>query len=99
MYIEEIRSGDTLQINVEGRIDSNTSNEFQETVLNSFQRCTNLVISMEKVSFISSACLRTLILGSKAATAKGGQMTVTGVTPEVMEVFRTTGMDSLLNIK
>ncbi len=99
MYIEEIRYGDTLQINVEGKIDSSTSIEFQDAVLNSFQKCTDLVINMEKVSYISSAALRTLILGNKAAGAKGGQMTLTGVGPAVMDVLKTVGFDKIINIR
>lgn len=99
MYIEEIRSDEALQLNVEGRIDSITSSEFQDAVLKSFQKSNNLIINIEKVEYISSTALRALLLGHKTALAKGGRMTLINVQPAVMDVFKITGFDTMLNIR
>ncbi len=99
MYIEEIAAEGSLQLNVEGKIDSLTSEEFQTAVLKAFQRSNNIVINMEKVPYISSAALRALTLGHKTAMAKGGQMVLINVQPTVNDVFRTTGFDKMLVIK
>lgn len=99
MYIEEISAEGSLQLNVEGKIDSLSSEAFQSAVLKAFQRSNNIVINMEKVPYISSAALRALTLGHKTASAKGGQMTLINVQPGVSDVFRTTGFDKMLNIK
>ena len=99
MFIEEIMSEGSLQLNVEGKIDSITSKEFQDSVLKAFQRSNKIIINMEKVSYISSAALRALTLGQKTAESKGGRMTVINVQPSVMDVFRTTGFDKLLTIE
>ena len=99
MYIEEIAAEGSLQLNVEGKIDSLTSEEFQTAVLKAFQRSNNIVINMEKVPYISSAALRAMTLGHKTAFAKGGQMVLINVQPSVSDVFRTTGFDKMLNIK
>ncbi|MCR5236190.1 MAG: STAS domain-containing protein [Lachnospiraceae bacterium] len=99
MFIEEIISEGSLQLNVEGKIDSITSKEFQDSVLKAFQRSNKIIINMDKVSYISSAALRALTLGQKTAESKGGRMTVINVQPSVMDVFRTTGFDKLLTIE
>ena len=99
MFIEEIMSEGSLQLNVEGKIDSITSKEFQDSVLKAFQRSNKIIINLDKVSYISSAALRALTLGQKTAESKGGRMTVINVQPSVMDVFRTTGFDKLLTIE
>ena len=70
MTIEEIKGEDRLQLNVEGKIDTLTSGEFQNVVLKSFQKDKNIVINMEKVDYISSAGLRALILGQKTCCVR-----------------------------
>ena len=99
MYIEEIYSEGSIQINVEGKIDSITSKEFQDAVLKSFQRSNVIIINMEKTMYISSAALRALTLGQKTAESKGGKMTIINVQPAVMDVFRTAGFEKILDIR
>ncbi len=98
MTIEEVRNGDSLQLNIDGKIDSLTCQEFQTTILKSFQKTRSLIINMEKVTYLSSAGLRGLILGRKTADSKGGSLTVINVTPSVADVFRVTGFDKALDI-
>ena len=98
MFIEEIRGEGSLQINVEGKIDSIASKDFQDAVLGSFQKSNNIVINLEKTPYISSAVLRALTLGQKTAESKGGKMTLINVQPAVMDIFKTTGFDKILTI-
>lgn len=90
---------DKLQMDVEGKIDSLTSNDFQNAVLRSFQKNKNIVINMDKVDYISSAGLRALILGQKTAASKGGSMVIINVCPAVQDVFRVTGFEKVLTIR
>ena len=99
MTIEEIKGEDRLQLNVEGKIDTLTSAQFQNAVLKSFQKDKNIVINMERVDYISSAGQRALILGQKTATSKGGSMIVINAAPSVQDVFRVTGFDKVLTIR
>ena len=98
MQYEEIRTGDALQLNVEGKIDALSSSEFQSIVLKAFMRCKDVVINIEKVPFMTSAGLRALVLGSKTAEAKGGKLIVMNVQPAVKEVFRHSGIEKILEI-
>lgn len=99
MHYEEIEAEGKLQINVEGKIDSLSSEEFQDLVLKAFTKCNNIVINLEKVSYMSSAGLRALILGEKTAKSKGGSQIIINPQPQVQEVFRVTGFGSILDIR
>ncbi|MBQ7724850.1 MAG: STAS domain-containing protein [Lachnospiraceae bacterium] len=99
MTIEEIRSEDSIQLNVEGKIDTFSNDEFQRAVLGSFQTSRNLIINFEKVEHITSIGLRTLILGQKTASAKGGKLVVINANDTVKDIFRVTGFDKLLIVR
>jgi anti-sigma B factor antagonist len=99
MYIEEIFSGDTVQLNIEGKIDSLASKEFQDAVLKSFQKSNTLILNLDKTEDISSAALRALTLGHKTAQSKGGRMTLINVQPAVEDVLVTMGFNKMLDIR
>ncbi len=99
MTITETMGENKLQMDIEGKIDSLTSNDFQNAVLRSFQKNKNIVINMDKVDYISSAGLRALILGQKTAASKGGSMVIINVCPAVQDVFRVTGFEKVLTIR
>lgn len=97
MHYEEFDSDGTLQLNVEGKIDALTSDEFQNIVLKAFTKSKNVVLNLEGVTYMSSAGLRALVLGEKTARSKGGQMVIINLQPQVQEVLKVTGFDSLLD--
>ncbi len=99
MYIEEIESEGQVQLNVEGRIDTICSQEFQDTLLKSFQKSNCVNVNMQNVDYISSAALRAFVLGQKTASSKGGKLTLYNVKPSVMTILTTTGFDSVLTIR
>ncbi len=99
MTIEEVRIGDKLQLNVEGKVDSFSAQDFQNAVLSGFQKSKDMIINMEKVSHITSIGLRALLLGKKTADSKGGSLIVINATDDVKEIFRVTGFDSFLTIR
>ena len=99
MYIEQINAEGSLQLDVEGKIDSISSKDFQDVLLAGYQKSNSIIINMEKTTYISSAALRALTLGQKTAAAKGGKMVLINVPPNVQDVFRMTGFDKMLDIR
>ena len=99
MHYEEIMKDDMLQLNIEGKIDSLNSDDFQTLVLRSFTKCNTVIVNLEKVPYMTSAGLRALILGEKTGKAKGGKQIIINAQPAVLEVFRVTGIDSVLEIR
>ncbi len=98
MTITETKGEGVLQLSVEGNVDTNTAPQLQAKILQSFQKSKNLVLEMSKCPYMSSAGLRALLLGQKTAMSKGGKMTLVGVRKEVMDIFKMTKFDSVLNI-
>ena len=96
MEIKEQRTEEKIILRAEGRIDTNTSMMFQQQVLTAFQTSRFIEIDLEGVDYISSAGLRALLVGAKTAQARGSQMVLTKVHPQVMEVFSMTGFDKVL---
>ncbi len=99
MKIEAVEEGNSLRLNIEGKIDTLTSREFQDTVLNSFRKYSNVIVNMEEVSYVSSAGLRAFLIGQKTAASKGGSFSILNVDQGVMDVFKATGFDKVLDIQ
>lgn len=99
MTVEEVKTEEAIQLNVEGKIDSNTYVQFQDDILKAFQKTNSVVVNLEKTVYISSAGLRALFLGHKTAMSKGGSMKIINANEQVKDVFRVTGFDKTLDIR
>lgn len=99
MTISETRKESMVQLDIEGRVDTNTSPQLQQSILQAFQKGTTVVLNMEKVEYVSSAGLRALLIGQKTANSKGGSMKLVHVGEAVMEVFTLTGFADMLTIE
>ncbi|MCD8130225.1 MAG: STAS domain-containing protein [Lachnospiraceae bacterium] len=99
MTITETRQGETVQLNVEGRVDTNTSPQLQKSILQAFQKGNAVVLNLERVDYVSSSGLRALLIGQKTASSKGGSMKLTHVCDAVMKVFDMTGFSKMLTIE
>jgi len=99
MHYEEILGQGSLQLNIEGKIDALSSDEFQTLILRSFMKSNSIIVNMEKVTYMSSAGLRALILGEKTAESKGGKLVIINVPDAVMDTFKVTGISDILDIR
>jgi len=57
-----------------------------------------VLVDLEKVSFIGSMGLRTLILPARAVTSRGGKILIFGPTPLVSDILKTSGLDTVVPI-
>lgn len=99
MQIITEKTEDGIVLKVEGRVDTVTSPELQEMILNSFKKTGNLVLDLEKVDYVSSAGLRALLIGEKTAKGKKGTMKIIHVDKPVQSVFDMTGFSKILHIE
>ncbi len=97
MNITKKLNGSTLEIALEGRLDTMTAPAL-EAELKSLQAAESLVFDFSKLDYISSAGLRVLLSAHKLMSAKGG-MKITNVNEIVQEVFDVTGFADILNIE
>lgn len=88
-----------VRLMVEGRVDTNTSPQLQQAILNAFQKNKHVVLDFLNVAYISSAGLRALLIGQKTATSKGGSMKLTNVSNVVMDILKVTGFSNILKVE
>lgn len=91
--------GSYIRLMIDGRIDTNTSPQLQQAILNAFQKKKDVVLDFLNVDYISSAGLRALLIGHKTATSKGGSMKISNVSDIVMNIFDVTGFATILKIE
>lgn len=86
-------------IQLEGRLDSNTSPELSEFMRNiDFQEYRGVILEMTKLNYISSAGLRVLLNSSKEFKARNTEFALCGMQDHIREVFGISGFDTFLKI-
>lgn len=98
MQIYDRKEGETLTVAPIGRLDTTTAPEFEKTLDALLNGVTNLILDMEKITYVSSAGLRA-ILKLQKLMQKRGKMTLTGVNDDVREIFEITGFADILQIE
>ena len=98
MTINKNLNGTTLEVALEGRLDTMTAPELEAALNESLNGAESLVLDFSKLEYISSAGLRVLLSAHKAMSGKGG-MKVTNVNEIVREVFEVTGFADILTIE
>ena len=88
----------TLFIDLEGRLDTVTSQQLGELLPNEKRRNLDIDFNFEKLEYISSAGLRILVLFKKEAQATNNKMVIRNINDVVREVFTVTGFDKILKI-
>lgn len=100
MKIEFNTENENTMVELEGRIDTNTSPEFQNALEEYYNKeGFSIILNFEKLDFVSSAGLRVLLLIQKKAKALSGKMVIKNVKPEIQEVFDMTGFSDILTIE
>ena len=96
MKIDFNKSGDVLNIALDGRLDTTTAPELEGFIAKNYDGTGSIVIDCKKLAYISSAGLRVL-LGAQKKTK--GAMKLVHVCELVMEVFEMTGFADILVIE
>ena len=88
----------TLNVVLDGRLDTTTAPELESFLSNNYDGTGSIVIDCEKLSYISSAGLRVLLAAQKKMQ-KIGTMKLVNVCEDVMEIFEMTGFADILVIE
>ena len=99
LSITKHADGQTLTVDVSGRIDTVTSPELENGVKDSLDGITKIVLNFEQVEYISSSGLRVLLSLHKTMTAKGGELVISKPAEMVTEGFEVTGFADILTIE
>ncbi len=98
MNIEKKLEGPVLTIALEGRLDTTTSPDLEETLAASLDGVTALVFDFTQLDYLSSAGLRVLLSAQKRMNRQGS-MKLVHVNDAVKEVFDITGFADFLTIE
>ena len=98
MTITKKQNGTTLEIALEGRLDTMTAPELEAELKQELNGVESLELDFSRLDYISSAGLRVLLSAHKIMSGKGG-MKVTHVNEIVQEVFDVTGFADILDIE
>ena len=98
MTINKIEKGKELTLNLDGRLDSNTSKILEERIAENFDGKTHVILDFSNLAYLSSAGLR-VILAAQKRMNKQGEMVIKNVNETIMEIFEMTGFSDILTIE
>ena len=98
MNINKELNENELKIELNGRLDTNTSPKLENELNEHFYKISSLILDFENLEYISSAGLRVILSTQKTMNTKG-DMVIINVNDLVMEVFDATGFTDILNIE
>lgn len=99
MRIETVKEENRIILKVEGRIDTNTSKEFQSELLLAFQKQNEVVADLKAVDYVSSAGLRAMLIAYKTAESKRGSFVLRNVQSTVRDVLNMSGFSKFIHIE
>ena len=97
MNVTKKMNGSTLEIALEGRLDTMTAPQLEKE-LSDLDGAGSLVLDCSKLEYISSAGLRVLLSAYRTMNAKDG-MKLTNINEIVREVLEVTGFADILTIE
>lgn len=93
--------GDVVVITMPGRLDAVgvTSIENQLAEVIAENKGQKILVDMEETDFVASLALRMLLTNLKAAqSSEGGDLSLSGLQPQIAEIFRKSRFDTLFKI-
>ncbi len=98
MNINLNKEGSTAKIALEGRLDTNTAPELENTI-SELDGIKEIDFDFTNLVYISSAGLRVLLAAQKKMNASDGKMVIYNPNELINEVFEATGFDEILDIQ
>ncbi len=98
MTVNKTKEGNKLTVAIEGRVDTTTAPVLENELKGAIDGVEALVLNFSGVEYISSAGLRVLLSVQKIMNRQG-EMKVTNVSEDIMEIFEVTGFSDILTIE
>ena len=97
MVIKKERFGDVMDVALEGRLDTQTSQLLENELEQSYSGLQELNINLTGVEYISSAGLSVLLVAQRRMNRQG-RMNLSGARCQVMDVLDATGFSRIMMI-
>jgi anti-anti-sigma factor len=96
--LSERAVGQVTILRPSGRIDSQSSPEFETAINAKLSSAQHVVLDFADVPYISSAGLRVVLLIAKRINRSSGQFALASLKPEIFSVFKISGLTNVLKI-
>lgn len=100
MELKITQTSDAITGKLTGRLDTAASAQFardMQPLMDNADK--HVILDCGELAFVSSSGLRLFLSLRKETIAKGGDVTIRNITPEVKQVFTITGFFSLFNFE
>jgi len=91
MQVDIREDGGIVFIEPVGDIDGKTASEFHDAVLNLIKPKARLVLNLERVAFMSSVGLRSMLLIHRKAESKDAKIVLAAVNKDILGSMSATG--------
>jgi anti-sigma B factor antagonist len=99
MEVTQTQKEDICVLGLKGRLDSNTSDDFEKRLLGLIQGGeTRLVLDFKDLDYISSAGLRVLLKAAKELKRNNGRLVFCSLKDYIREIFELSGFVSFFPI-
>ena len=96
MSVTKTVDGTKATLAIDGWLDTQSAPELADALNGLEEQVESLVLDLAALEYVSSAGIRQIVAAHKKM---GGALVVENVAPEVLEVFRLTGVDKRLDIR
>ena len=90
----------TLVVRVKGELDMLVTDNLRQAIDHKLgeQNVSNLILNLEKVTFIDSSGLGVIIGRYKKIAAKQGKMYIVGASPSIQKILTFSGINKLISL-
>ncbi len=99
LQIRDEQEGAMCVLTLEGEVDVYTAPVLKEKLVDNIERgCSNVLVDMERVTFIDSSGLGVLVSALRRARERGGSVRILCTRDNILKIFRITGLDKVFPI-
>ena len=101
MHLTSYLQDGNLTIALNGEIDHHCAKHYIQTITSKIEAYTPrvCVLDFQEVTFMDSSGIAVVINALRNMSKIDGRLELEGLKPQPMKVFRTSGIDKLINIK
>lgn len=99
MTMSKKLEGRKLSVAIEGCLDTLTSPDLEAKLMPALNGVETLLIDLKDLAYISSAGLRVLVSAAQSMDAQNGEIRIVNANPDVRNIFKMTGLISVLGVE
>ena len=101
MHLTSYLQDGSLTVVLNGEIDHHCAKQYMQAITAKIEAYTphTCILDFQEVSFMDSSGIAVVINALRNMSKIEGKLEITGLTQQPMKVFRTSGIDKLINMK